>query len=200
MSVPDFQQSFALFDRDGRLLDWNADFVEELAAAAPIIAHGAAFADIVGRVYDAPLADLIDSAGPAERESHREDLLKHFGKPRQFTYRRGAKIFQVRESLTEAGGVHRLARDITAERQTSERLAEAEKRLKAGAGEFTSVPFKLRRSPSGSFVYEPLTEEARKFFRLPEGQNDLAAVMGRMEQSKETLYRCGQCGFVFTTN
>ena len=184
MSVPDFQQSFALFDRDGRLLDWNADFVEELAAAAPIIAHGAAFADIVGRVYDAPLADLIDSAGPAERESHREDLLKHFGKPRQFTYRRGAKIFQVRESLTEAGGVHRLARDITAERQTSERLAEAEKRLKAGAGEFTSVPFKLRRSPSGSFVYEPLTEEARKFFRLPEGQNDLAAVMGRMEQTQ----------------
>jgi DNA-directed RNA polymerase subunit M/transcription elongation factor TFIIS len=26
------------------------------------------------------------------------------------------------------------------------------------------------------------------------------SVMGRMEQSKETLYRCGQCGFVFTTN
>ncbi|HXD73063.1 MAG TPA: hypothetical protein VN628_04980 [Vicinamibacterales bacterium] len=25
-------------------------------------------------------------------------------------------------------------------------------------------------------------------------------VMGRMEQSKETLYRCGQCGFVFTTS
>ena len=183
MSVPDFQQSFALFDRDGRLLDWNADFVEELAAAAPVIRHGAAFAEIVGRVYDAPLDDLVDDAEPAQRESHREDLLKHFGKPRQFTYRRGAKIFHVRESPTEAGGVHRLARDITAERQTSEKLAEAEKRLKAGAGEFTSVPFKLRRSPSGSFVYEPLTEEARKFFRLPEGHNDLASVMGRMEQT-----------------
>src|SRR3569623_3636707 len=103
MSVPDFHQSFALFDRDGRLLDWNADFVEELSAAASVIRQGAAFAEIVGRVYDAPLDDLVDSAAPAERESHREDLLKHFGKPRQFTYRRGAKIFHVRERLTEAG-------------------------------------------------------------------------------------------------
>jgi DNA-directed RNA polymerase subunit M/transcription elongation factor TFIIS len=24
------------------------------------------------------------------------------------------------------------------------------------------------------------------------------SIMGRMEQSKETLYQCGQCGFVFT--
>ena len=184
MSVPDFQQSFALFDRDGRLLEWNADFVEELAVAAPVIRQGASFTEIVGRVYDGPLADLIDNAEPAQRESHREDLLKHFGKPRQFTYRRGGKIFHVRESLTQSGGIHRLARDITAERQTREKLAEAEKRLQAGAGEFTSVPFKLRRSPSGSFVYEPLTEEARQFFRLPEGHTDLASVMARLEQTQ----------------
>jgi DNA-directed RNA polymerase subunit M/transcription elongation factor TFIIS len=25
------------------------------------------------------------------------------------------------------------------------------------------------------------------------------SIMGRMEQSKDTLYQCGQCGFVFTT-
>jgi uncharacterized Zn finger protein len=25
-------------------------------------------------------------------------------------------------------------------------------------------------------------------------------VVGRLEQSKETFYRCAQCGFVFTTN
>src|ERR1700761_7727340 len=183
MSVPDFQQSFALFDRDGRLLDWNADFVEELAAAAPVIRQGASFAEIVGCVYDAPLDDLIDDSEPAQRESHRADLLEHFGKPRQFTYRRGAKTFHVRESLTLSGGIHRLARDITAERQTRERLMEAEKRLQAGAGGVTPVRFKLRPSPSGSFVYEPLTEEARKFFRLPEGHTDLATVMARLEQT-----------------
>jgi PAS domain S-box-containing protein len=184
MSGPDFQQSFALFDRDGRLVEWNADFVGELSVAAPVIKQGASFAEIVGRVYDSPLDDLIDTAEPAERESHRQALLRDFGKNREFHYRRGARVFHVRESLTESGGIHRLARDVTAEKQLSEKLAEAEKRLKAGAGEFTSVPFKLRRSPSGSFVYEPLTEEARQFFRLPEGHTDLAAVMARMEQTE----------------
>jgi PAS domain S-box-containing protein len=184
MSGPDFQQSFALFDRDGRLVEWNADFVGELSVAAPVIRQGASFAEIVSRVYDSPPEDSIDPAEPAERESHREDLLKNFGKSREFHYRRGARVFHVRESLTESGGVHRLARDVTAERQLGAKLAEAEKRLKAGAGEFTSVPFKLHRSPSGSFVYEPLTDEARQFFRLPEGHTDLSAIMARMEQTE----------------
>jgi PAS domain S-box-containing protein len=183
MSVPDFQQSFALFDRDGCLVEWNADFIEELSIAAPVIRQGVSFAEIVGCVYDSPLDDLIDIAEPAKRESHREDLLTHFGRNREFQYRRGARTFHVRESLTQSGGIHRLARDVTAERQLSEKLADAEKRLKAGAGEFTNVPFKLRRSASGSFLYEPLTEEARQFFRLPEGQTDLAAVMARVEQT-----------------
>jgi PAS domain S-box-containing protein len=183
MSVPEFQQSFALFDRDGRLVEWNDDFVEELAVAAPAIRRGATFEEIVGLVYDSPLGNGIDDADPAERASHREDLLRHFGKTRQFDYRRGARSFHVRESLTQSGGIHRLARDVTDERQMSVKLAEAEKRLKAGAGEFTSVPFKLRRSPSGSFFYETLTEEARQFFRLPEGHTDLAAVMARIEQT-----------------
>jgi PAS domain S-box-containing protein len=183
MSVPDFQQSFALFDSDGRLLEWNADFVEELAAASSVIRRGATFAEIAGQVYDTQLDNLVDNLTADERESHRQELLKHFGKPREFTYPRGGMTFHVRESLTQSGGIHRLARDVTAELQTSEKLAEAEKRLKAGAGEFTSVPFKLRRSPSGSFIYEPLTEETRRFFRLPEGQYDLAAVMARFEQT-----------------
>jgi len=183
MSVPDFQQSFALFDRDGHLLEWNADFVEELSVAAPVIRQGASFSEIVSRVYDSPFEDSAASADPAERESHREDLLRNFGRNREFHYRRGARVFHVRESLTLSGGIHRLARDVTAERQMSEKLADAEKRLKAGAGEFTNVPFKLRRSAAGSFVYEPLTEEARQFFRLPEGQADLAVVMARIEQT-----------------
>ena len=183
MSVPHSQQSFALFDRNGRLLEWNTDFLEELPVAAPVIRLGASYEEIVSRVYDAPADDLVDASDPIQREGHRAALLKNFGEDREFDYRRGDRIFRVRESLTLSGGVHRLARDVTAERQTNEKLAEAEKRLKAGAGEFTSVPFKLRRLPSGSFVYEPLTEEARQFFRLAEGHADLAAVMARVDET-----------------
>jgi len=183
MTGPDFQQSFALFDSDGCLVEWNTDFVEELSVAAPVIKRGVSFADIVNWVYDHPFEDVVRSDDPAVRESHREDLLNNFGKSREYDYRRGARVFHVQESATQSGGVHRLARDVTAERQLSQKLADAEKRLKAGAGEFTNVPFKLRRSATGSFLYEPLTEEARKFFRLPEGQTDLAAVMARIEQT-----------------
>ncbi len=51
MSVPHFQQSFALFDRDKRLVEWNADFAEELAVAASVLRQGVTFAEIVNRVY-----------------------------------------------------------------------------------------------------------------------------------------------------
>jgi PAS domain S-box-containing protein len=183
MTGPDFQQSFALFDSDGRLVEWNTDFIEELSPAAPVIKRGASFAEIANRVYDNPFEDAVGADDPAVRESHREDLLRNFGKSREYDYRRGARVFHVWESPTQSGGIHRLARDVTAERQLSEKLADAEKRLKAGVGEFTNVPFKLRRSAAGSFVYEPLTEEARQFFRLPEGQTDLAVVMARIEQT-----------------
>ncbi len=148
-----------------------------------MIKQGASFAEIATRVYDNPFEDAVGADDPAVRESHREDMLRNFGKGREFDYSRGTRVFHVVESLTQSGGIHRLARDVTAERQLSEKLADAEKRLKAGAGEFTNVPFKLRRSATGSFVYESLTEEARQFFRLPEGQTDLAVVMARIEQT-----------------
>lgn len=190
MSVPQFQQSFALFDHTGHLVEWNADFVEELAAAQAVIAQGASYEQIVSRIYATELDDLIDAITPIERDKHRADLLQKFGCNREFHYRRGDRTFHVRESLTLSGGIHRLARDVTVEQQVSEKLAEAEKRLRVGGSEGSSVPFKLRRAVSGNFVYEPLTEEARRFFHLPEGETDLAAVMARMEQTEaETAKR-----------
>ena len=183
MTVPQFQQSFALFDRDGRLVEWNADFISELPVAAHAIKPGASFEEIVDCVYKSQFGRPESAAESDDRAVHREEMVQGFGTDREFHYRQEDRVFHVRESLTLSGGIHRLARDVTAERQISDKLAEAEKRLKAGAGEFTSVPFKLRRSPSGSFVYEPLTEEARQFFRLAEGQTDLAVVMARVEET-----------------
>ncbi len=183
MSVPYFQQSFALFDRDGRLVEWNADFVKELPVAAAAIKKGASFEEIVDCVYKSQFGRPESIAESADRAVDREEMVQGFGTDREFHYRQEDKVVLVRESLTESGGIHRLARDVTAERQLTDKLAEAEKRLKAGAGEFTSVPFKLRRSPQGSFVYEQLTDEARRFFRLPAGQTDLAVVMARVEET-----------------
>jgi PAS domain S-box-containing protein len=191
MSVPHFQQSFALFDRDRRLVEWNADFTEELAVAASVIRQGATFEEIVNRVYAETGAESLDTAtDAAERKRHQEDMLSGFGKNREFQYSRGERVFRVSETLTHSGGIHRLARDVTAERQISEKLAEAEKRLNVSGSEGTSVPFKLRRAVTGQFVYEPLTDEARRFFRLNEAESDLAAVLARAEQTEaESLKR-----------
>lgn len=184
MSVPDFQQSFALFDRDGRLVEWNAGFTEELAVAAPAIKQGATFEEIVNCVYaDMSVEALDTSPDPEERAQHQKEMLGNFGKSREFQYSRGERVFRVSESLTQSGGIHRLARDVTAERQISEKLAEAEKRLNVSGSEGTSVPFKLRRAVSGQFIYKPLTEDARRFFKLSGNEVDLAAVLARLEQT-----------------
>jgi PAS domain S-box-containing protein len=181
MIVPGFQQSFAVFDRDGRLVEWNTDFTEELAAAASVIRQGATFEEIVNCVY--ANTSLRATETTDERIRHQEEMLRNFGQNREFQYNRGEQVFHVRESLTQSGGIHRLARNVTAELQISEKLAEAEKRLNVSGSEGTSVPFKLRQAVSGRFIYEPLTEEARRFFRLSEQEVDLAAVLARMEQT-----------------
>ena len=184
MSAPHFQQSFALFDRQGRLVEWNADFAEELSAAA-VISRGMTFQEIVDRIYTSQEPEIYDTAtDPEERARHRDDLLNNFGRSREFHYRRGNQVFHVRESLTESGGIHRLARDVTTERQISEKLAEAENRLNVASSDGSSVPFKLRRAVSGQFLYEPLTKEAQRFFNLSENESDLAAVLARMEQTE----------------
>jgi PAS domain S-box-containing protein len=179
MSKAPFQQSFALFDEKGVLVEWNADFLEEFALAAQFIRKGASYEEIVSRIYE----NQVDPLPPDELDRHRRNVLGNFGTEREFDYPWNDRILHVRESATQSGGIHRLARDVTDERQTKERLAEAEKRLKVGGSEGSSVPFKLRRSVNGNFIYEPLTEDARRFFHLPEGQGDLAAVMMRMEQT-----------------
>ena len=185
MSEPRFQQSFALFDESGHLVEWNADFVEEFSDAAPLIKKGSTYEDIVNHLF----ASNPDAGSSAELDRYRDDVLQNYGRDREFDYPWKGRILHVRESATQSGGVHRIARDITAERQTSERLAEAEERLKVGGSEGDSVPFKLRRSASGNFVYEPLTEDTRRFFHLPEGENDMTAVMARMEQTPSEVQK-----------
>jgi PAS domain S-box-containing protein len=191
MSAPRFKQSFAVFDREGHLVEWNADFIEELSVAATVVRSGATYSEIVNRVYETFGADSLGPARNLDAHAlHQEEMLRNFGQDREFEYERDGRVFQVSESLTQSGGIHRLARDVTAERQISEKLAEAEKRLNVSASEGTSIPFKLRRAVSGSFIYEPLTEEARQFFRLSESEVDLAAVLARMEQtSAESVKR-----------
>jgi PAS domain S-box-containing protein len=185
MSAPRFEHSLGLFDADGCLVEWNREFAEELSLAASVIRRGAHYRDIFGCMYAKASPDDVRASAidPGELEKHRDTLIAEFGTERAFDYRYGDRILHVRESVTEGGGIHRLSRDVTVERQAMEKLAEAERRLKASGSEGSSVPFKMRRSPTGALSYDPLSDEALRFFSLRPGEGDLTSVFARFEQT-----------------
>ena len=56
-----FEQSFALFDDAGRLVDWNAGFIREFGAAGELIAPGASLRALILAAYagdDVAIRDL----------------------------------------------------------------------------------------------------------------------------------------------
>ena len=189
MDAPRFEHSFGLFDADGRLIEWNAGFSEELTSAAPLIRRGTPYREIFSYLYEQATSDDLRAAAidPSEVEKHRDALFRGFGTQRAYDYRYADRVYHVSETLTENGCVHRLARDVTAERLASEKLAEAERRLKASGSEGSSVLFKMRRSSSGTLSYDTLSEEARRFFHLREHETDLAAVFARFDQTPEEM-------------
>ncbi len=189
MNAPRFEHSFGLFDVDGRLIEWNAGFSEELSSAASVIRRGAPYREIFGYVYSKATNDDLRASAidPLELEKHLDALCRGFGTERAYDYHYADHVFHVRETLTENGGIHRLSRDVTAERQASEKLAEAERRLKAGGGEGSSVSFKMRRGASGNLGYDTLSDEARRFFHLRDNETDLAAVFARFDQTPEEM-------------
>jgi len=52
------------------------------------------------------------------------------------------------------------------------------------------MPTKTNEPPGGPKAVPPKCRRC---------ESPKVSVMGLMDQSKETLYQCGQCGFVFTT-
>jgi PAS domain S-box-containing protein len=189
VNAPQFLESFALFDVDGKLVAWNADFADELAIARSLIAPGAMYRDIFA--FSFANSDRREALGEQfeaiDPNSFLQDAMAQFGHDREFEYARNGRIIHVRETPTAPGGIHRIARDVTAERQTYEKLAEAEKRLQAGSSEGSSVPFSMRLAPDGMLTYSGMTPEIKAFFHLPDGDHDLTAFMSRLELSPEDL-------------
>jgi PAS domain S-box-containing protein len=185
MTAPHFDQAFALFDRDGRLVQWNADFEKEFFGAAGLIAEGAHFRDLATAGFENTRP--TESDDPGNHEDALRSRLAEFGVEREFEFRRNGRVLHVRESRTTAGGICHLARDVTAERDIEHRLAEAQTRLRVTDQEALTTPFSMRMEPSGTLVFPPLSPEMRRFFNLSEHETDLAAVLTLQEQSPAEL-------------
>ena len=182
-------QSFASFDRAGRLLDWNEAFVDEFAAAEALIAPGAslrallasAFAlDEVARVDMAahsrfdPAKDWSDAAAVAAAE------------PRTFDYRNGAgRVIRVSEDRTKSGGLVRTAWDVTDQRGASAAFAVTDEEWCLDGDPTAEGCLHWTVRPDTSVVFQPVGEDIRRVWGLTDDFDltDHAALFSRLVSS-----------------
>jgi hypothetical protein len=104
------RDSFALYDSDHRLVDWDDGFVEEFRLAAVRLKPGMRYADVLRAATADPvsLARFAEHAG----DGAVQDRLAGFGSDRSCEYRTfGGRIVRIDEYRTQAGAF--AARPVT---------------------------------------------------------------------------------------
>ncbi len=209
MASEDFLHSFALFDADGRLVDWDEGFAAEWFYAAPVLASGIAYADLLRAAMSnaVTVQFIVDNYAMEDREAFIRGRVANFGADRSHEYRMpSGRIIRVDERRTVSGGVRRLARDITEEKQAEDALVEAQQRLDAADSDVGGVYTETIRNPDGSYVFPPISDGLRKMLDLPveavgkdpmviysrmiRTPEDDARAAALMERSAQTLEIC----------
>ncbi len=170
MAAGDFQNSFALFDADGRLVDWDKGFELEFRYAAPFLKLGIGYADILRAAIDTADAKkfLHDNFQTSNYEALIQNRVKNLGQELTREYRTsGARTIRVDQLPTERGGVRRLSRDITDERNAEEALAKAHQQLDAADSDSQGALVEIRRNPDGSYVFPPISDALRRMLNFP---------------------------------
>jgi len=197
MATGEFTHSFALFDADSRLVDWDEGFENEWLFAVPALKRGVTYPDLLRAALSDPIARQF-----MEVNYHESDLetvirsrVKSFGNDRSWDYTMlGTRVVHVDERRTALGGIRRLARDITEERQAETALVEAQQRLEAADSETGAVFTETRRNPDGSYVFEPVSEGLRRLLSLPAdvvGQDAMAFYSRMITTPEEDAERAG---------
>lgn len=186
---PDFQQSFALIDAAGRLVDWDAGFEWEWANSAPRLRRGAFYGALLRAVAETPqmLDHIQRNYGHGDHDRFIEDQIALMRQERLFEYvGADGRIVLVEQRRTVSGGIQRLARDVTAERKTRQRL-------EASNAQAVGVFVEFRRLPDGNYVFPPISDELRRLVDLPEEFTgaDQLAFQSRMLMSQEEISHSG---------
>ena len=185
----DLLNSFALIDADGRLVFWDDGFVEEFRFAAALIKPGASYAEIARTmVQDPRVSELLASSGFGDLDSLLEHGIEEIAHDFRGEYRTPeGRIIRVEQYNTEAGGLRRFARDVTAERDRSDILTTVYRRFDPAGG----VLVETRRTPDGNYIFQPIDEPLRQLLDLPAefvGQ-DASAFFARMIASPDDNVR-----------
>jgi two-component system cell cycle sensor histidine kinase PleC len=184
------RDSFALYDSNHRLVDWDDGFVEEFRLAGVTLESGMHYADVL----KAATADPVSLAMFAEQYDVRnandavQERLAGFGCDRSCEYHTlTGRIVRVDEYRTQAGGVRRSTRDVTDEHAGGTALLNANQRQDAENSDRDSAPVEIRRSPDGGYLFPPVNEAVRRLLDLPpeaEGKDPMT-VYARMVAAPE---------------
>jgi PAS domain S-box-containing protein len=198
MASGEFTHSFALFDADHRLVDWDDGFENEWVFAAPVLKRGMTYAEMLRAALSDPAAERFveENFGESGLDAIIQSRVKTFGTDRTWEYSIvGGRAVRIDERRTRLGGIRRFARDITDEKQAGTALVEAQQRLEAADSNAEGVLTETRRNADGSYVFPTISESLRRMLHLPQdtvGQDAMVFYSRMMTTPEENMQRAAE--------
>ncbi|HEX4506315.1 MAG TPA: ATP-binding protein [Alphaproteobacteria bacterium] len=189
----EFLSSFALFDADHRLVEWNEDFAREYLPVGVSLHKGMSYREMLEAAAKTLTTEQIFAGHPAVRDPRQElmDRLAGFGLERTSEYKNGnGRIIRIEERRSLSGGILRYAHDVTDEREAGSVLLRASRQqLDAGATDLSIAQVEMRRSPDGVYDIPPIPESVRRLLEFTEDMvgKDPMIVYTRMIGGAEPL-------------
>jgi PAS domain S-box-containing protein len=185
-----FPDSFALFDAEHRLVDWNEGFVQEFQRIGLALTRGLSYAEMLraARTNLTPAELAVGHPEFDDIEREIQNRLAGFGEERSSEYATPAgRIVRIDEQRSLAGGILRSARDVSDERADGTALLKVNHQQDAEDSDLNSAPVEIRRNPDGSYVFPPVTEAIRRLLDFPPNIDggDPMVVYTRMAASSE---------------
>jgi PAS domain S-box-containing protein len=166
----EFPSSFALFDADHRLVEWNEGFAQEYQHIGLILERGLSYREMLEAAAAKLTTEQIFAGHPPVRDARQEleDRLAGFGRERTSEYKnRDGRILRIEERRSSSGGILRYAYDVTDERDAGSALLRASReQLDAGASDLSIAQVEMLRSPDGIYDIPPIPESVRRLLEF----------------------------------
>jgi PAS domain S-box-containing protein len=166
----EFPSSFALFDADHRLVEWNEGFAREYRHAGLTLMRGLTYREMLEAVASKLTTEQLFAGHADVRDPRQEivDRLAGFGQERTAEYKNAdGRIVRIEERQSHSGGILRYAYDVTDERDAGSALLRASReRLDAGSSDLSIAQVEMRRSPEGIYDIPPIPESVRRLLEF----------------------------------
>jgi PAS domain S-box-containing protein len=165
----EFPNSFALFDAEYRLVDWNDGFLKEIQHIGLTLKVGMRYADMMSAATTKLTAEEL-AAGHAElgdSEMQTRERVVGFGRDRSSEYRTpSGRIVRIDEQRSLSGGVLRYGRDVTDEREAGTALLRSGRCPDVEESDPSMAQVEMYRDPNGVYDIPPIPESVRRLLEF----------------------------------